>query len=317
MADTSPPPPRGGPWLPITSEATLRACSAFQAKDVDVFVCSYPKSGTTLCQNIVAQILTRGVNNKSDDDSTNTFPFQHVSQVSPFFEIDAHWDHGSEKASTSGSAQLSESVIENHSNLLRGRRAFNTHLPYEMMPFVWDTQSEKTTSRRPKIIYISRDGRDAAVSFWHHLKSQCLEDGGLENKDFNNFFDEWLNGEIVFGSWFDHLVGWEQAREEPNALMITYEEAVSDLKTVVAKIAEHIDFENPLTGAELTQITKKCSFDAMKKDLNRYQPISVTWTDPDFSFIRKGKIGGYKDTFTEEQLERFETETRKKFGEKV
>ena len=34
-----------GPWLPITSARTLRACAEFPARADDVFVCSYPKSG--------------------------------------------------------------------------------------------------------------------------------------------------------------------------------------------------------------------------------------------------------------------------------
>ena len=53
-----------------------------------MFVCSYPKSGTTWMQAILAQIVT-----DLERDST----FAHVSEVSPFFEIDPHWDPDDER----------------------------------------------------------------------------------------------------------------------------------------------------------------------------------------------------------------------------
>lgn len=46
--------------LPITSAATLRCCRTLALRDSDVFVCSYPKSGTTWMQAIVVALLSRG-----------------------------------------------------------------------------------------------------------------------------------------------------------------------------------------------------------------------------------------------------------------
>ena len=48
------------PVLPITSEETLAACRAMRVKPGDIFIASYPKSGTTWTQNILTTLLLGG-----------------------------------------------------------------------------------------------------------------------------------------------------------------------------------------------------------------------------------------------------------------
>ena len=60
--------------LPITSTATVSACAALPLKAGDIFVASFPKSGTTWMQHIVHTLATNG-------DS----PLDHISDACPFF----------------------------------------------------------------------------------------------------------------------------------------------------------------------------------------------------------------------------------------
>ena len=316
----------GGPWLPITSARTLRACAEFPARADDVFVCSYPKSGTTWCQNLVARILTRS---RGDEPTTDTW--SHVSQVSPFFEIDPHWDHGAEPS------HLAAHVIENHRRFARGRRVFNTHLPLTLMPRVRDEtpgglgKKGNNTGRLPKIVYVARDGRDCAVSFWRHLKSQSVEDGGWQG-GWDAFFDAWIEGSIAFGSWFDHLMSWRDApaarfsqlkkeEEKKNlreknhpVLAVRYEDMKTDLRGVARAVAAHVDPSRPLRDHELDEIVRACTFEAMKDDVEKYQPISVRWTDETFSFVNRGVVGSFEDVFSDEQKTRFEEKAKAKLG---
>ena len=55
-------------------------------------------------------------------------------------------------------------------------------------------EGEGGRRRRCSYVYVVRDGRDAAASFYHHLSSQAPEDGGYVG-GWDAFFDEWIGGE--------------------------------------------------------------------------------------------------------------------------
>jgi len=96
------------PLLPITSPSTVELCNQFNLRSTDIFICSYPKSGTTWTQNIVFSLL----------NVRSKLPLTHISEYSPFFEIDKHWD--------AKQGNIIQKFEDNHSKL--GRRVFNTHL---------------------------------------------------------------------------------------------------------------------------------------------------------------------------------------------
>ena len=84
------PPPPPMPLLSISSPATLQKCASLALRNTDIFICSYPKSGTTWLQHIVLSLLWRQAQN--DGDATRRIPpYQHVSDYAPFLEIDPHW----------------------------------------------------------------------------------------------------------------------------------------------------------------------------------------------------------------------------------
>ncbi len=95
----------------------------------DVFVVSYPKSGTTLMQMILLQLTT--------DGDLSRFP--HLDAFSPWFEYDLDLDSGPFQES------------------LASPRVFKSHMAYEWLP------------RGPRFIYLVRDLPDVALSAYHHF----------------------------------------------------------------------------------------------------------------------------------------------------
>lgn len=191
------------PLLPITSAATIKKCATLPLRPTDVFVCSYPKSGTTWMQHIVHTLATDGA----------TLP--HVSDACPFFEVDRSW---CQVDCTSNLPILAEPVRTNHEKL--GRRVFNTHLRWAMMP---------KSHPGARYIYMTRRPHDACVSFYHHLIHQSPEDGGFVGT-FDEFACEWTGGRAPFGSWSAHLRSWlgvdghSGGAVDPRVLVVSYEE---------------------------------------------------------------------------------------------
>lgn len=56
-----------------------------------------------------------------------------------------------------------------------------------------------------KYIYITRNPKDVAVSFYHHMNHTHHL---TFNLDWNEYFESFLKGDVLFGSWFDHVLEW-------------------------------------------------------------------------------------------------------------
>jgi hypothetical protein len=124
-------------------------------------------------QAIVYQLLSGGNEN-----------FTHISQFSPFYEVDRTW---------MGNV-ISPQYQENHNNL--GIRIFNTHLRWSIMP----------KGSAAKYIYVYRNGKDVCASFFHHLTNQA--DSGPYEGTFDEFVKDWCDNKIIFGNWMKHLKSW-------------------------------------------------------------------------------------------------------------
>uniref|UniRef100_A0A1X7T1I4 Sulfotransferase domain-containing protein n=1 Tax=Amphimedon queenslandica TaxID=400682 RepID=A0A1X7T1I4_AMPQE len=56
-----------------------------------------------------------------------------------------------------------------------------------------------------KYIYIARNPKDVAVSYYYHAKRFTHFDF---TGDWNCFFEFFMKGEVPFGLWFDHVLEW-------------------------------------------------------------------------------------------------------------
>jgi hypothetical protein len=89
----------------------------------------------------------------------------------------------------------------------------------------------------PRIIYIVRDPRDVAVSFYHHN----IKAGNIaENYPLEQFIPRFIKADFdsKWGSWGDHVLSWQRLREgSPGFLLLRYESMKQNPELELARVA--------------------------------------------------------------------------------
>ncbi|KAK2488973.1 hypothetical protein MC885_011934 [Smutsia gigantea] len=120
----------------------------------------------------------------------------------------------------------------------------------------------------PRVIYMGRDPRDVVVSLYHYSKiAGQLKDPGPPDQFLQNF----LKGEVQFGSWFDHIKGWIRMQGKENFLFITYEELQQDLHGSVQRICQFLG--RSLDNEALSSVVAHSAFSAMKANSEAFDRV--------------------------------------------
>jgi len=236
-------------------------CKSFETRKDDIFIVTYPRSGTTWLQMILYQLTTDG-----------NMDFVHISQHVPFLE----------KALGKGRS------LDNPSP-----RLFKTHLNYQMVP-----------KGNCKYIYVARNGKDVAVSFYYYHKTHM----GF-GRSFDEFFNQYMRGKVAYGSWFAHVRDWWQRRNDPNVLFLTYEEMIEDLESAIRKICAFCNIE--IKPEALPGVLERCSFAFMKQHESKFDTLmELAWESrlQLNTFFRKGQTNDWKEHLNSQQEEAFEQE---------
>ncbi|XP_053719162.1 amine sulfotransferase-like [Synchiropus splendidus] len=245
----------------LTTAEYIDGLQEFEIRDSDIYLVTYPKSGTIWTQQIVISIHNFDGEKKE---------YANNSEEMPWLEHMANWESYSTRPSP---------------------RFFSSHLTPALMP-------PGLKEKKAKMIYVMRNPKDVVVSFYHFHKIRP----NLETpQNFDQFLEDFLEGNVFCSSWFDHIRAWQQEKDNYNILMLSYEDMVLDLETAVRKISKFLG--RKLSDAQIQQVVHKSTFKNMKKDERanyKFLPEKIITGD----FMRKGKIGDWKNTFTVAQSER-------------
>lgn len=144
-----------------------------------------------------------------------------------------------------------ENILDNIDNQPPSRLV-RTHLPAHLLPAnIWTV--------KPKLIYMYRNPRDVAISMYHMLKNCSFykHPGSLED-----FFELFLNDQIIYGSFFGHYKSFQQFRELNNMLFLSYEQMMDNPFDEVKKISKFLNYT--YNDDQLKRITKHLSFQNMR-----------------------------------------------------
>ena len=211
-----------------TDEGWLKG-QTFQPRTTDIVVVGNLKSGTTWMQQIIHQLSTGG-----DMD------FRDISKVVQVLEF-AHDRHMDLEAEQKGF-----------------QRCFKTHFWYPRCP------------KGGKYIWCVREPCACAYSYFKMFEGWLFQPGEVSVEDFIR--DIWLpQGEpkklTDYASYFHHLASWWPHRNDPNVLLVFYEDLKECYESCVRSVAEFMGIKDE---GSIQVALERGTFEFMKQHSDKF-----------------------------------------------
>ncbi|KAJ6633341.1 Luciferin sulfotransferase [Pseudolycoriella hygida] len=285
-------------FLPTRFKKYMEQIENFQVRPDDVWSVTFAKAGSTWSQEMI-WLLNNNLNFEKAKKRSLQDRF-------PYLEFDA-------------CAELMNSKLLKKAKHMPSPRHLKSHLSAGLLPKqVWTV--------KPKIIYVARGVKDLAISYYHHYVHMQGYKGTMED-----FLEAFLEDKIFLAPYHGHVKDFHFLRNEENVLFITYEEMKTDLMAVIKKTATFLG--KCYSDEDLKKLEEHLTFDAMKNNkkvnfskylgyIKMYTRVTRAFSKnangkESWSFMRKGKIGSYKEEMPPEMIERFDnwtTEFNRKNG---
>lgn len=246
----------------------------FTFRDNDIVIGSWGKSGTTLTQQIVGQLIFNGV------------PAVIAFTLSPWLDLRI----------VPKEAVLAMLAAQAH------RRIIKTHLPVDPLVF----------SPKAKYIYVGRDARDVVWSMYNHHINMTPEFYTVLNDapgrvvpplecppaDIRRYYYDWLEKDgFPFWPFWSHIQSWWNIRHLPNVLLLHFNNLRSDLTNELHTIARFLDIE--INDSSLPLILHYCSMGYMRTWAAEKQVLQhIFGARGADAFFYKGTNGRWRDVLT-------------------
>jgi len=232
----------------------------------DIFIVTYPKSGTTWMQAIVREMLLK-------DDPEDLAAMKLTNRLP--------WtDSPHEMVLDAVESWPSPRVFKCHH-----------HSPEEMDSLFFKG------NRKMKIIYVTRDPRDIAVSLYHHIKKMKFS-AFVNESAFDTFQKTYMRDKdvVFYGLWEAHVENWLNARKEYDILVVKYEDMIEDAVREIKRVAAFLEVDLSETSAQ--DIAVKTSFKSATDNMHNLFNDDTGMTN---SLLRKGVAGDWVNNFEDEE----------------
>ncbi|XP_048225361.1 sulfotransferase 2A1-like [Perognathus longimembris pacificus] len=257
------------------TEGIKAAHEKFVVKDEDIITVTYPKSGTHWMIEILCLIL-----NKGDPEWIRSVP---IWDRFPWIEME--W----------GSRRIRD--------MKEGPRQLTSHLPIQLFPKSFFTS-------KAKLIYVIRNPKDVLVSgYYFYSQSKIMK----HPESLQQYYEWFIQGNVQYGSWFAHVLGWMSMRERENVLVLSYEALKKDTRSTVKRICQFLG--KKLEPQELDLVLENSSFQAMKENkMSNFSLMDRSYFPAGVEMTRRGMVGDWKNHLTIAQAEAFDKIFREKMA---
>ena len=245
----------------------------------DVWIITSPKCGTTWTQEITWQIM-------------NGMQLEKTKE--PLFERSPFLDLVTIMGKSVAEAEEMFKKMDEHPS----PRTIKSHFPLDLLPpKLLDTC---------KVIFVNRNIKDACVSRYYHLclykdsKDDCMS--GFDS-EFEPFVKEaYTHGLCYVGgmpAYFAMLKCQYKNIENPNVLLLWYEDMKKDQRGMVEQIKNHLKYE--ISEKQIDDLTDFMKFE-------NYQKISSLNKEfkGEGKFIRKGIVGDWRNHFDDQTAQEWD-----------
>lgn len=202
----------------------------FNVRTDDVWVVSYPKTGTTWTQEMIWLIA-----NDLDYKGARSV---RLGDRYTFLEVESIY------------ADLPPSVSK--AEAAASPRFIKSHLPAPLLPRqLWTVQ--------PRLVYVVRNPKDTAISYYHHMR--CLQGS---RATFEQHMNGFLRDQILFSPFHSHCKSFWNCRQEPFVHFVQYEDMKSNMGKVLRGLVGF--FEKSFSDEQLDGLEAHLSFDVMKEN---------------------------------------------------
>ncbi|XP_049795816.1 luciferin sulfotransferase-like [Schistocerca nitens] len=275
---------RGGITLPRDYVLDGQRILDFPVRHDDVWVVTFPKSGTTWTQEMV-WLLMNDLDFKSAKEKciSDRFPYLEHTALLP-------------KGCRDGAVNTIDKAQHQPPP-----RLIKSHLPPVLLP-------KQLWTVKPKIVYVCRNPKDTAISYYHHRRL-------LMNMQLSvdEFIEAFLENVVNYSPYWSSALEFWKLRNEPNVLWNTYEDMKKDLGAVIRKTAAFLG--KSLTEEQVRQLEEHLSFSSMRDNpatnysavVQRLRAgIGLPPAPPDQAFMREGAVGRARQRMSPEVDRRFD-----------
>ena len=254
--------------------------NSVKLRDDDIIVATWAKSGTTLTQQMIGQLITGGAEGVGAAEAS---PWVDVRFMMPL--------------------PMMAAMLEAQTH----RRFMKTHLPFDAVPY----------SPSVKYVYIGRDARDVLWSVYNHATSFTptawesinASEGpwpkwSRPEMDVRRYYLHWLETDETPGfhdlSFWSHVQSWWDQRRRPNVHLLHYANLIADLPGQMRKLAAFLDI--PIDEAVFQSMVAHCGIDYMREQAATSAPMmGVMFEHGAGSFFNKGTNGRWRDVLSGEE----------------